>query len=190
MEASQAKGKTSNQGRGKNKRYWTYEEDAVLIIYLHELSCDPKWKCENGFKNGYMNRLEEMILQPRIKHWSEKYSTLAEMLSISGFGWDVEKKMLQVDKAVFDEWVKTHKKAKGLFGVPFIHYETLAEIYAKDKATGDASESFVDAIEDMDQEIDKQSLNIESDDDLNSTHSDTYSSISQSGKRPMNQDKG
>uniref|UniRef100_A0A803MKZ9 DDE Tnp4 domain-containing protein n=1 Tax=Chenopodium quinoa TaxID=63459 RepID=A0A803MKZ9_CHEQI len=61
MEASQAKGEASNRGRGKNKRYWTYEEDAVLIRYLHELSFDPKWKCENGFKNGYMNNLEEMI---------------------------------------------------------------------------------------------------------------------------------
>ncbi|XP_021775811.1 uncharacterized protein LOC110739664 [Chenopodium quinoa] len=109
------------------------------------------------------------------------------MLSTSGFGWDAEKKLLQVDKAVYDEWVKTHKKAKGLFGVPFIHYETLAEIYAIDKATGDASESFVDAIEEMDQEIDKQPSNVESDeeDDVNSIHSDTYSSTSQSGKRPM-----
>uniref|UniRef100_A0A803N5Y7 Myb/SANT-like domain-containing protein n=1 Tax=Chenopodium quinoa TaxID=63459 RepID=A0A803N5Y7_CHEQI len=191
----------SNRGRGKNKRYWTYEEDAVLIRYLHELSCDPKWKCENGFKNGYMNKLEEMIngvlpncglravphIESRIKHWSEKYSAFAEMLSTSGFGWDAEKKLLQVDKVVYDEWVKTHKKAKGLFGVPFIHYETLAEIYAKDKATGDASESFVDAIEEMDQEIDKQPFNVQSDeeDDVSSTHSDTYSSISQSGKRPM-----
>ncbi|XP_021757823.1 uncharacterized protein LOC110722831 [Chenopodium quinoa] len=191
----------SNRGRGKNKRYWTYEEDAVLIRYLHELSCDPKWKCDNGFKNGYMNKLEEMIngvlpncglravphIESRIKHWSEKYSAFAEMLSTSGFGWDAEKKLLQVDKVVYDEWVKTHKKAKGLFGVPFIHYETLAEIYAKDKATGDASESFVDAIEEMGQEIDKQPFNVESDeeDDVNSTHSDTYSSTSQSGKRPM-----
>ena len=120
MEASQAKGEASNRGRGKNKRYWTYEEDAVLIRYLHELSCDPKWKCENGFKNGYMNKLEEMIngvlpncglravphIESRIKHWSEKYSALAEMLSTSGFGWDAEKKILQVDKSVFDGWVK------------------------------------------------------------------------------------
>uniref|UniRef100_A0A803ML00 Myb/SANT-like domain-containing protein n=1 Tax=Chenopodium quinoa TaxID=63459 RepID=A0A803ML00_CHEQI len=60
------------------------------------------------------------------------------MLSTSGFGWDAEKKLLQVDMAVYDEWVK-------------------------------------------------QPLNVESDeeDDVNSTHSDTYSSTSQSGKRPM-----
>uniref|UniRef100_A0A803L6V7 DDE Tnp4 domain-containing protein n=1 Tax=Chenopodium quinoa TaxID=63459 RepID=A0A803L6V7_CHEQI len=108
------------------------------------------------------------------------------ILSVFLFGRDAEKKLLQVDKAVYDEWVKTHKKAKGLYGVPFVHYETLAEIYAKDKATGDVSESFVDAIEGIDQEIDKQPLIVESDeeDDVNSTNSDTYSSTSQSGKRP------
>ncbi|XP_021748279.1 uncharacterized protein LOC110714115 [Chenopodium quinoa] len=42
----------------------------------------------------------------------------------------------------------------------------------------------------MDQEIDKQPLNVESDeeDDVNSTHSDTYSSTSQSRKRKIEDD--
>ena len=67
-----------------------------------------------------MNRLEELIngelpscglkafshIESRIKYWSEKYSALAEMLSTSGFWWDVDKKMLQVGKALFDEWAK------------------------------------------------------------------------------------
>ncbi|KMT01795.1 hypothetical protein BVRB_9g210770 [Beta vulgaris subsp. vulgaris] len=112
------------------------------------------------------------------------------MLSTSGFGWDADKKMLQTEKKVFDEWVKTHKKVKGLFGVPFVHYDTLAEIYAKDKATGDVSESFVGAIEDMDQEIANQPLNIKSDeeDDANSTQSATHSTT-QSGKRHMKIEK-
>ncbi|KAL2934901.1 D-alanine--D-alanine ligase [Bienertia sinuspersici] len=200
MEASQGKGEASNRGRGKNKRYWTYEEDATLIRYLHELSCDPKWKSESGFKNGYMNKLKELIksvfpncglkatpyIESRIKHWLEKYSAMVEKLSILGFGWDAEKKMLQVEKAMFDEW--THKKAKGLFGVPSTQFDTSAEIYAKDKAIGDACESFMGAIEDMDQQIENHPLNVESesDDDVNSTHSATYSSTSQSGKRPMN----
>ncbi|KAL2937396.1 Formin-homology and zinc finger domains protein 1 [Bienertia sinuspersici] len=55
------KGKASNQGRGKNKRYWTYKEDAPLIRYLHKLSGDPMWKSENDFMKGYMNKLEELI---------------------------------------------------------------------------------------------------------------------------------
>ncbi|KAL2937210.1 hypothetical protein RDABS01_020659 [Bienertia sinuspersici] len=73
---------------------------------------------------------------------------MAKILSISGFGWDAEKKMLQVEKA----------------------------IYAKDKAIGDARESFMGAIEDMDQQIENHPLNVESesDDDVNSTHSASY----------------
>ncbi|KAL2897173.1 LRR receptor kinase SERL2 [Bienertia sinuspersici] len=98
MTASQGRGEGNNRRRGRKKRFWTYEEDA----------------------NGYMNKFKEMIkrlhlncglkadpnIDSRIKHWSEKYSAFVEMLSTFGFGWDVDKKMLQAEKTVFDEWVK------------------------------------------------------------------------------------
>ncbi|XP_057807730.1 uncharacterized protein LOC131022301 [Salvia miltiorrhiza] len=87
--------------------------------------------------------------------------------------------MLQVEKNVFDEWVTTHKKAKGLYGAPFPHYDTLVEIYAKDKATGDVSESFVGAINNMDVEFANEPLVIESDEE------DDANSVTHSGKRPM-----
>ncbi|KMS94809.1 hypothetical protein BVRB_015120 [Beta vulgaris subsp. vulgaris] len=115
---SQASEEGSSRGRGKNKRI--IHEDNVLIKSLHELVSDPRWKSESGFKSGYMNKLEQMMkrelldcglrayphIELRIKHWSEKYSALAEMLSLSGFAWDAENKMLQVEKKVFDEWAK------------------------------------------------------------------------------------
>ena len=102
----------SSRGRGKNKRYWTYEEDFMLIKYLHQLSVDPNRKGDNSFKNGYMNSLKDLInnelpncglkafphIESRIKHWSEKYSAMTEMSSTSGFGWDADKKMLQIEK--------------------------------------------------------------------------------------------
>lgn len=51
----------SGGGRGRNKRYWTMEEDRVLVTALYEFTTDPHWKCENGFRNGYMVRLEQLI---------------------------------------------------------------------------------------------------------------------------------
>ena len=83
----------SSTRRGKNKQYWTYEEVSMLIKYLHRLSVHPKCKLDSSFKNGYMNRLEDLInnefpnydlkafphIESRIKHWSEKYSAMIEM---------------------------------------------------------------------------------------------------------------
>ena len=80
----------------------------MLIKYLHQLLVDPKWKGDSGFKNSYMNRLEDFInnelpnyglkafspIESRTKHWSEKYSAMAKMLYTSGFGWDANKNML------------------------------------------------------------------------------------------------
>ena len=110
----------SLRGRGKNKRFWTSEEDEILLQCLLELAQNPKWKGESGFKSGYMNKLEEMIssklptcglkaephIESRLKHWSDKYCAMAEMLSMSGFGWDDVKKVLQVERSVFDDWTK------------------------------------------------------------------------------------
>ncbi|KAL8161624.1 hypothetical protein V2J09_013113 [Rumex salicifolius] len=168
------------RGRGRNKRYWTAEEDDILIQSLLELSQNGKWKGESGFKSGYMNKLKEMIsknlptcglkaephIDSRLKHWLEKYYTMAEMLGISGFGWDDVKNVLQVERTVFDEWIKNHKKSKGLYGVPFPHYDILAEIYGNDRATGEASESFVLAKQNIDEEISLESITIDSEDDI------------------------
>ena len=109
MEVNTISQEESSRRRGKNKRFWTCREDSMLIKYLRQLSIDSKWKGDGGFRNSYMSRLEELInselpsyglkvflhIESRIKHWSKKYSALAEMLSTSGFGWDADKKMLQ-----------------------------------------------------------------------------------------------
>ncbi|KAF2300160.1 hypothetical protein GH714_010109 [Hevea brasiliensis] len=63
----------------------------------------------------------------------------------SGFGWDDKQKMVTGDRAVFDEWVKSHKDAKGLFRKLFAFYDIFEEIYAKDRATGVSAADRVDA---------------------------------------------
>ncbi|KAF2302625.1 hypothetical protein GH714_042394 [Hevea brasiliensis] len=63
----------------------------------------------------------------------------------SGFGWDDKQKMVTGDRTEFDESVKSHKDAKGLFWKPFAFYDIFEEIYAKDRATGVSAADRVDA---------------------------------------------
>ncbi|XP_021769085.1 uncharacterized protein LOC110733352 isoform X2 [Chenopodium quinoa] len=110
----------SGGGRGKNKRFWTAREDKVLVEALSELVVDPHWKCENGFRSNYMVRLEEIIgkalpgcglkamphIDSRLKTLGAKFRAISTMLNSSGFVWDDSKKMVSVDRAVYDEFCK------------------------------------------------------------------------------------
>ncbi|XP_063937062.1 uncharacterized protein LOC135147719 [Daucus carota subsp. sativus] len=159
MEESGASG----NGRGRNKRFWTAEEDTVLVSALLELATDPHWKCDNGFRNGYMVCLEEIIgkalprsglkatphIDSRLKTLVSKFRAIAQMLSTSGFMWDDDKKMISVDRSVYDEYCKTHTTCKNLYGVAFPHFHELMTIYGKDYATGKPAEGFVDAVNNM-----------------------------------------
>ncbi|KAF4403713.1 hypothetical protein G4B88_002566 [Cannabis sativa] len=104
------------RGRGKNKHYWTLEQDNALIDCLLELSQNPTWRADCGFKNGYLQQIESMLeaklpgsnlkasphIESPIKTLKGKYSCLAELL-LCGFNWDEVHSTLVCKKSVFDE---------------------------------------------------------------------------------------
>ncbi|PWA44706.1 Myb/SANT-like domain-containing protein [Artemisia annua] len=85
---------TCDRGRGKNKLYWNEDEVEVLVDVLQELSCDPLWKVDGGFKNNYMVEVRKRMAQKttnfdkevnphidsKIKYLRNKYNPLSEML--------------------------------------------------------------------------------------------------------------
>ncbi|KAI9083355.1 hypothetical protein K1719_034721 [Acacia pycnantha] len=55
----------------------------------------------------------------------------------SGFGWDPETKLVTTNKDVWDEYLKAHPKAKEFVTKPLPNFDSLCNVWGKDKATGD-----------------------------------------------------
>ncbi|XP_021756862.1 uncharacterized protein LOC110721936 [Chenopodium quinoa] len=179
----------SGGGRGRNKRFWTAEEDRVLVSALSDLAVDPHWRCDNGFRRGYMVRLEEVIghalsgcglkasphIDSRLKTLVAKFRAISQMLNTSGFVWDDERKMVYVERVVYDEYCKSHPNCKNLYGVSFLHFQELQNIYGKDYATGKPSEGYVEAINHLGKVAPSQVL-LDSSDDEGVAGSGTVSS--------------
>ncbi|RCV21510.1 hypothetical protein SETIT_4G145100v2 [Setaria italica] len=158
---------TTIRGRGKNKRKWTVAEDDELG--------------EGGFKNGYCSVLETHLaeklpncgipavphIESRVRHFRTKFGALEVMLNKSGFNWDENRKMLQcMSKLYFNVGIsfqlamqhsvsiaKYHPEAKGLYGVAFPYYDSLAAVYGSDIATGEGAEGLSEAVENIEKEL-------------------------------------
>ncbi|WCJ20881.1 hypothetical protein M5689_003084 [Euphorbia peplus] len=166
-------------GRGRNKRFWTLEEDNARVAALFDLATDPHWKCDNGFRSGYMIRLEEVIekalpgcglkasphIDSRIKTLVTKFRAIAQMLNTSGFKWDDQKNTIYVERTVYDEYCKGHPNCKNLYGKAFPHLHSLMEIYGKDYATGKSVEGFVDAVGNMEKTDSPSQIMLDSSDE-------------------------
>ncbi|KAK4382550.1 hypothetical protein Sango_2861900 [Sesamum angolense] len=118
------------------RRTWTVHEEEVLINGLRSLVASG-WKCDNGFRIGYLAQLENFMLCPipnydhrakphitsKIQAWKRQYFSIVGMMSKSGFGWDESQCMVTIeenDKDVWDDYVKR-------------------EIFVKDCAAGDVA---------------------------------------------------
>ncbi|XP_039129055.1 uncharacterized protein LOC120265240 [Dioscorea cayenensis subsp. rotundata] len=159
---------SQQRGRGQNKRYWTAEEDKALIDALVELSVNPIWRAENGFRGGYLLQLEKMIkdkipqtmlkavpnIESRVKLLRTKTTAIVDILRVSGFDWNYERSTIMCEKSAYDEYVKAHKEAAGLYGKSFPFFNYLVAVFTKDRAYGNARADIGDEARQVENEDD------------------------------------
>lgn len=113
---------SENQNAKGTKHRWTIDEDEVLVQSLLQLVVDG-WKTDLGtFKPGYTKLLEKYLhtkipnctlkarphIESRVKRLKTHYYAIKDMLclSTSGFRWDDTRKMVVVEKEVYNQWCK------------------------------------------------------------------------------------
>lgn len=86
----------------KLRRSWQLHEEEVLLECLKEL-CATGWKSDNGFRAGYVGRLEELMrghfptaniranphIVSKLTGWKKNYGSLCMILARSGVGFNL-----------------------------------------------------------------------------------------------------
>ncbi|XP_028792602.1 uncharacterized protein At2g29880-like [Neltuma alba] len=146
-----------------DKHMWTPEEDQLLIHSMLAMHEKGELMSDNGLRPGVINKLKDMLhnlipgcriqaqphIQSRIKKLKTHYGVVTDLLNLSGFGWDSDKKCVTAPKTVWDEYIKVNKNAAKFRHTPFLYFEELNIIYGKDRATGDESQQFDDVVEEL-----------------------------------------
>ncbi|PPD75345.1 hypothetical protein GOBAR_DD27733 [Gossypium barbadense] len=158
-------GASSQASRG-SKRKWVPEEDAALVSCMVDLHNVGTFNADTGFKAGYLNELEKMLekalpramlkarpnIESRIRCLKREWSVVYDMLdgqNKSGFGWDEHRQLVVAEDAVWESYVKSHKKASQFRHRSFPYYNQLTAIYARDRVTGKDAQIAADVLEEI-----------------------------------------
>ncbi|KAL8543215.1 hypothetical protein ACS0TY_003935 [Phlomoides rotata] len=157
-----------DEGRGKRKatstirRVWTYMEEKELVSALKEIVLKG-YKCDNGFKSGYLLLLENMIarvfpgcdlkgephINSKIHVWKKQYACLKIMFGNSGIGLNNTTYRIDALPDVWQAHIKVDPTAKSLKNKTFPFYSDWLEIFGNDRAMGHDSQVYVDDVHEV-----------------------------------------
>ncbi|XP_039136757.1 uncharacterized protein LOC120274072 [Dioscorea cayenensis subsp. rotundata] len=93
-------------------------------------------------------------IESRVKLLRTKTTAIADILRVSGFDWNYERSTIMCEKSAYDEYVKAHKEAAGLYGKSFPFFNYLVAVFTKDRAYGNARADIGDEARQVENEDD------------------------------------
>lgn len=100
---------------GKFKKYWTKEEQVILVDALYDLRVSGRFVGAD-FTPEYVHAVRKLMgpdlftsvkcVRNRMKNMKTDFSVVQLMLATSGFSWDPEKSRVVADDHVWDSYIK------------------------------------------------------------------------------------
>ncbi|KZV27328.1 hypothetical protein F511_02437 [Dorcoceras hygrometricum] len=146
----------------KTRRTWTAREEDVLITSLKDV-ITKGWKSENGFRAGYLTLLESAMhaaipgtdlrgnphINSKVHVWKKTYGTLVTLLGKSGVGWNDTDKTVEATDETWDTIIKVDSSLRSMRHKQWTYYPDWCEIFGNDRATGEHSQTFENALKDV-----------------------------------------
>ncbi|PIA27368.1 hypothetical protein AQUCO_07800002v1 [Aquilegia coerulea] len=129
---------------------WTVEMDRVLTeTFLDQVQKENKseqgWKSTvwtaaiDAIKDKCGKLITKVNVQARLKTWTKNYNIVTDLRQQSGFGWDDNRKMIDVENNIWENYLKSHPEAKGYRYKALTNYDDLAIIVGNAHAKGDGA---------------------------------------------------
>ncbi|XP_057791224.1 uncharacterized protein LOC131008358 [Salvia miltiorrhiza] len=152
----------------QKRRSWSLREEEVLITALKELVA-LGWKSDNGFRAGYLNKLEEALkkefpntdlkgmphINSKVTTWKKTWGSLWKILKTNGVGFNVNgKHMIDCDDEQWDNFVRVDTSVRNFRYKSWPFVEDWKLIFGMDRANGDEAEDLMEAAHDMYRKLD------------------------------------
>ncbi|KAL8468579.1 hypothetical protein ACS0TY_031683 [Phlomoides rotata] len=142
---------------GRTRRTWSKIEEDALVHCLIEI-VNNGWKADNGFKAGFQRELEKgmRVMMPgtdilatphinsKIHTWKKDYSSLFDVLSKTGIGWNCTTNT--IDEGAWEAQQKVDPHLKGMRYKSWPYYLQWQDIFGKDRATGENAMDAIDIV--------------------------------------------
>ncbi|KAL8523179.1 hypothetical protein ACS0TY_013230 [Phlomoides rotata] len=154
--------KKNGKKTDRNRRAWTPIEERVLVDLMKDLVTNG-WKSENGFKPGYLQKLEAGMMRmlpgtdikavphitSRITMWKKFHGSLQTMLtSNSGIGFTATH-MIDCHNDTWARIVKADPNATNMRYKSWPLFEEWKEIFGMERANGAVAEDIMQAVNNL-----------------------------------------
>ncbi|KAL1558606.1 hypothetical protein AAHA92_09050 [Salvia divinorum] len=170
-------GRSSGLKGDRTRRSWSDKEEETLIMSMKELVANG-WKSDNGFRVGYLKRIEEDLkrqnpntdlkvhphIWSKITTWKKNYVLLSSILNRSGVGFNERGDYkIECDEDQWAQIIKADGSAKYMRGKSWPHFDAWKIIYGKDRAIGGTAEDAAESTQRVRATQDSMYINTEND---------------------------